>query len=238
MKEKDIPLVIVTSKTMAEIKHYVRKLDNRHPFVAENGGGIFFPEGYFEDYPGHDAEKRDGYEVITLGTHYEKLRRVMAELQAEGFNARGFGDMTAEEISNLTDLTPDEAALATERHFDEPFTCEGCDIEALVISIRRKGLHVAQGRLFHLIGENDKGEAVDALKGLYRAKFGDIVTAALGDSPTDIPMLERVDYPIAVRKDDGSYEPGFDMPNLIRADGTGPDGWNSAVTELIGKLGL
>jgi mannosyl-3-phosphoglycerate phosphatase len=237
LREKDIPMVIVSSKTMAEIEHYRRKLDNRHPFIAENGSVIFVPEGYFTYYLSYKSEKRDGYMVITLGAPYKRLRRVMAELQAEGFNARGFGDMTTEEISRLTNLTPEEAALATQRHFDEPFTCDGCDAESLGNSIRGKGLHLTQGRLFHLIGDNDKGKAVDVLKELYRAKFGHITTAALGDSPTDIPMLKCVDCPIAVQKDDGSFYPGLDMPNLIRADGIGPAGWNSAVMELIRKLG-
>jgi mannosyl-3-phosphoglycerate phosphatase len=236
IKEKDIPLVIVSSKTMSEIEHYRSKLQNQHPFIAENGGVIFVPEGYFVNYLSLNPEQRNVYEVITLGTPYERLRQVMAELQAEGFNALGFGDMTTEEISGLTDLSPEEATLAIQRSFDEPFTCRGCDIEALRNAIRQKGLNLTQGRLFHLIGDNDKGKAVEVLKGLYRAKLGDISTAALGDSPTDIPMLKSVDFPIVVQKDDGTYDPRLDVSGIVRAGGIGPEGWNSAVTEILRRF--
>ena len=41
IKEKDIPIILCSSKTRAEIEVYRKKLDNQHPFVSENGGGIF-----------------------------------------------------------------------------------------------------------------------------------------------------------------------------------------------------
>jgi mannosyl-3-phosphoglycerate phosphatase family protein len=236
LKEKDVPLVIVSSKTKAEIERYRSRLGNDHPFIAENGGGIFIPEGYFEDYAGLKPEREEGYDVITLGTPYGRLRGALVEIRNEGFNARGFGDMNAEEISTLTGLSTEEASLSMQRHFDEPFICDGCDIDSLRESVIGKGFNLTEGRLYHLIGDNDKGKAVEALKTLYRAKYGEISTAALGDSPTDISMLRSVDYPIAVQKDDGSYDERISMPNLIRAKGIGPAGWNASVTELVNSL--
>ena len=38
IKEKDIPLVLCSSKTKTEIDYYRKKLENDHPFVSENGG--------------------------------------------------------------------------------------------------------------------------------------------------------------------------------------------------------
>ena len=49
IKEKNIPLIICSSKTRSEIEYYREKLSNNHPFVSENGGGIFLPEGYFRN---------------------------------------------------------------------------------------------------------------------------------------------------------------------------------------------
>jgi len=236
LREKDIPLVIVSSKTAAEIEHYRHKLDNHHPFIAENGGGIFVPVEYFREYPGHKPVINNGYEIITLGTPYAKLRQAFAEIQSEGFNAKGFGDMSIGGISALTGLSPEEAALSVKRYFDEPFICDGCDLDALRNSITSRGLNLTEGRLFHLIGDNDKGKAVEVLKELYRANLGEIATAALGDSPTDIPMLRSVEHPIAVQKDDGSYDERLEMPGLIKADGIGPAGWNSAVVALVNSL--
>ena len=42
-----IPLVLCSSKTRAEIEPCRLSLHNRHPFISENGGGIFIPPGYF-----------------------------------------------------------------------------------------------------------------------------------------------------------------------------------------------
>ena len=38
-----IPIVLVSSKTRAEMDHLRVKLSISSPFISENGGGIFFP---------------------------------------------------------------------------------------------------------------------------------------------------------------------------------------------------
>jgi len=48
IKNEGIPLILCSSKTRAEMEVYRKRLDNSHPFVSENGGGIFIPEGYFQ----------------------------------------------------------------------------------------------------------------------------------------------------------------------------------------------
>lgn len=47
LKEKNIPLIICTSKTRAEIEKWRLELRTDHPFISENGGAIFIPKGYF-----------------------------------------------------------------------------------------------------------------------------------------------------------------------------------------------
>jgi mannosyl-3-phosphoglycerate phosphatase len=240
LADREVPVVIVTSKTKAEVDVYGSRLDNEHPFVVENGGGIFIPEGYF-NIPHKAAIESisdpgmEGYDVITIGTPYPALRKAMEQLRALGFDVRGFGDMDAEEISVVTALPVEEAARAKLRHFDEPFMFDG-DAEALAAAVRELGLHLTQGRLYHLLGENDKGKAVEILKKLYREELGDVAFIALGDSPTDEPMLRRVDYPVLVQKDDGTYDDRVSVPNLVRAPAPGPEGWNRAVLELLDAL--
>jgi mannosyl-3-phosphoglycerate phosphatase len=46
------------------------------------------------------------------------------------------------------------------------------------------------------------------LKGLYRKKYDEILTVAIGDSPNDIPMLKEVHYPILVQKPDDTTTHG------------------------------
>jgi mannosyl-3-phosphoglycerate phosphatase len=235
LRERDIPLVICSSKTRPEIDSYRKKLKNAHPFIAENGGGLYVPKGYFEDMGDYAAFESGGCNAIILGARYAELREALLGLRSEGFDLKGFGDMSVGEISALTGLKREEAALAREREFDEAFVFRG-DALKLRTAIRKKGLNMTEGRLFHLMGDSDKGKAVDILKELYKIKYRDPVFAALGDSPTDTPMLRNVDYPVLVKKDDGRYDEHVSAPNLIRAEGIGPEGWNRAVVELVNKL--
>jgi mannosyl-3-phosphoglycerate phosphatase len=238
IRQRSIPLILCSSKTRAEIEYYREKLANSHPFVSENGGGIFIPREYF-DFPlsaaPYPIEEGADYSIIRLGALYSDLRKAVKELQQEGFDVTGFGDMTAKEVASVTNLSVDEAVMAKERDFDEPLIYKGPShgLTRLFRSINQKGFNFTQGRFFHVLGASDKGMAVSILTDLYGMKYGDIRTIALGDSPNDIPMLERVDLPVVVKKQDGIYDPQIDMPKLIKAEGVGPAGWNKAVSDLI-----
>jgi mannosyl-3-phosphoglycerate phosphatase len=234
LRERDIPLVVCSSKTKTEIEHYRGKLANTHPFTSENGGGVFIPAGYFHIPPGkYSVEEEGGYSIIRLGARYADLRKAIEGLRREGFEVTGFGDMTAEEVSALTGLALQEAAMAKERNFDEPFIYKGTELKPLLDAIEAKGFRHTEGKLLHILGESSKGGAVDILVDLYREKHGDIVTIALGDSPNDREMLERADYPVVVQKPDGSYDPVLDIPGVIIAEGVGPAGWNKAIMRLL-----
>ena len=244
IKRKNIPLIICSSKTRAEIEHWREELDNDHPFISENGGGIFIPRAYFSDNDlnalAQRQEQTDAYTVLILGTPYATLRLALEELSKDDFTIKGFGDMNAAEVAQITELSLEDAELAKRREFDEPFVFSGeaTRIESLVVAIAAKGLRcVAGGRLFHITGDNDKGRAVTILTELYRKKFGEIITVALGDSPNDFRMLAHVDYPILVRNHRGEHDPRLTLPNLIKADGIGPEGWNKAVLSVVQDRG-
>jgi mannosyl-3-phosphoglycerate phosphatase len=239
IRERGIPLVICSSKTKAEIELYRRKLNNQHPFIAENGGGIFVPRGYFPvDALGCTVAVDADYQVIRLGAEYAELRRAMQWLREGGFEVKGFGDMPPDEVSQLTGLKPEEAAAAKKRNFDEPFLFHGdrAGLPLLHQAIRKRGFRFTEGRFFHLLGESDKGKAVAVLSYLYRAKHGEIVTIAIGDGPNDVPMLKSVNYPIIVKHPGGAFDPRIHLGWVIKAEGIGPEGWNKAVIEILSCL--
>jgi mannosyl-3-phosphoglycerate phosphatase len=236
-----IPLVLCSSKTRSEIELYRVKLNNDHPFICENGGGVFIPIGYFGPnviIPAHHRALNNQYDVITLGANYSELREAIIKLRKEGFSIKGFGDMSAEEISQVMELTIQEAKMAQQRDFDEPFFYEDKEqkIDDLLNSIKQKGLSATKGRIYHLLGQSDKGKAVSILIDLYKRKYGAVTTMGIGDSQNDLPMMEKVDIPIVVQKSDGTYDDSIMIPNLIRAQGIGPSGWNDAMISLIPKL--
>jgi mannosyl-3-phosphoglycerate phosphatase len=238
LKENNIPLVICSSKTRSEIEHYRRKLKNQHPFISENGGGIFIPKDYFKlkiKSLRLNIKEKEGYLVVTFGKPYQELRKALDELRLEGFDIKGFGDMSVKEISELTGLTSSEARLAKKRDFDEPFMFKGNanSLKKLGARIKSMGLNFTQGEFFHLMGNTNKGRAVEVLKEFYTRQCGGIVTIAIGDGLNDIEMLKRVDYPVVVKKPDGRYDRRIRLKDLIRANGIGPQGWNKAIIELL-----
>lgn len=238
----NVPLILCSSKTRTEIIHCRKKLNNAHTFISENGGGIYVNKEFqITNFALRIKEGKD-FNVIELGTSYKELRNALKELRAEGFDVKGFGDMTVDEVVQLTGLKPTDAKRAMKREFDEPFVfCGDRAGEAeLKRRIKGKGFNYTKGEFFHIMGESDKGRAVHIVKKMYAGKKGKIVTAALGDSENDIEMLRNVDYPVVVKKKDGTYNRKVtgSVKGCMKADGIGPVGWNKAVMELLTKNNL
>jgi len=214
------------------MESYRRRLDNRHPFISENGGGIFIPQGYFSSPV--EAEVSQGYYLIRLGMPYAEIRKRFVRLRAElHAGVRGFADMTIGEVAALTGLSENEAALAKQRDFDEVFVFDGAPDERFLQAIEASGLRWTQGQFFHIMGDHDKGRAVNLLKLHYQRERGAITCIGLGDSLNDLPLLQAVDHPVLVRHADGSFDPRIDIPGLLRTRYAGPAGWNEAVLQLL-----
>ena len=232
VKQKEIPLILCSSKTRAEIEFYRERLGNIHPFIAENGGGIYVPAGYFP-FRASD-EEREGYQLIALGLKHPEVRRRLAAIGDRlGIAVRGFGEMSADEVATLTGLTLAEARLAKQRDFTEPFVFADQPEERLLRGLEADGLRWTQGAFYHVMGDHDKGKAVDILRKLYQRQDGPVTIIGIGDSLNDLEFLRAADRPVLVRKEDGRHDARIDLPGLIRTDGIGPDGWNEAVHELL-----
>ena len=238
LKEKNIPLIICTSKTRAEIEKWRLELDNDHPFISENGGAIFIPKGYFSHKFCFEREKNN-YLVIELGTPYAQLKETLNQIRRSlQLKIKGFGDQSPEEVADLCGFSLEEARLAKKREYDEPFLPdEESAIQKIQEMASLSNLQVTRGgRFFHLMGENDKGKAIRLLSDIYRERTEHIETIALGDSLNDLPMLRAADHPVLIQKPDGSYDFEVKLPNLHLAPGIGPSGWSEAVLELLNRL--
>ena len=229
IKKKGIPLIICTSKTRAEIEYYRKLLKNYHPFISENGGAIFIPQDYF-DFNFPYQEKTNNYLVIELGTSYKILRKSLEEIKKAGFEIKGFGDMSVEEVAEDTGLSLEQAELAKQREYDEAFRLIRGEEEKLIKFIKEKSLNYTKGgRYFHLMGNNDKGKAVRIMTELLRQKYSSLITIGVGDSENDFKMLDEVAVPYLVMRKNKKY--ASDKYN--KAGGIGPEGWNLAVKKEI-----
>lgn len=238
LQARNTPLVLCSSKTRSEIAHLWRELALRDPFICENGGAICFPADYFP-FPVEDAKVQEDLSTIALGSKIADLRAALTESRA-GLDAkvRSFGEMDAEEVSQLTGLSIEQASLALQREYDEPFVVEGKDTERLFTALRARGLSVTfGGRLFHVTGGHDKGRAVRRLQALYRRIDPACVSVGLGNSANDLPLLREVDRPILIRNVDGAYDPQVlrAMPEVEKTHEPGPAGWNTAIAKILAE---
>ncbi len=241
IKRKDIPLILCSSKTRAEIEVYRKLLKNYHPFIPENGGAVFVPRKYFKTKLKGFVDK-PGYWVKELGVTYPLLRKKLVQVTSKfGQPVYGFGDMNPKEIASLCKITYKDAELAKWREYDETFyflkSVDEVTLKEMQAEFAKEGLTLVKGtRFFHLTGQNDKGKAAEILKELYQKESGTKCKAiGLGDSLNDLPLLQACDIAYLVKKPDGSYDKDVlaqVKPNL--AEGIGPEGWNKAVLEVVG----
>ena len=234
-----VPLILVSSKTRTEMDVLRHELGLISPFISENGGGIFFPEEGSDPVP-PDTVLEDGLWKWSLGLPYHSLVKALQEIRdALGWKIRGFSDMSLEEISDLTGLDLESSRLASLREYDEPFILVEeveRDPHALNEAAKQRGLNVTRGgRFYHLHGKNDKGVAIDKLVAWYVQHHAHVVTMALGDSPNDFSMLQKVTHPVLIRS--SRQFPGLQemIPALQVTKEKGPKGWNAAVLEILNK---
>ena len=239
MKENGIPLIPCTSKTHKEVIALRKKLGINDPFICENGSAIFIEKTYFAGFiPG--SEEKEGFRVVSLGKKYEDVVAFLNELKENhALPARGFHEMGTEEIAALTGLSLKESMLAKQRSFSEPFILlenEGDKLNKLLPLIKKRGFRLLRGnRFYHLLGQSDKGKALMYLKNLFE-KYGagnTYKTIAVGDSLNDLDMLKAATIPILVKKANGHYQPGINLPDLIYSEDTGPRGFARSVLSIL-----
>lgn len=236
LKARGVPIVFCSAKTRPEQEIYRRELALFHPFIVENGAAIFIPRDYFP-FPFVHHKAMDDLLAIELAIPRDRVTRLLATIRRENnFPFRGFNDMSAAEVAEITGLSLQGARLAKQREYDEPVrleTSEGTKIREFLARTEEAGLNWHYGgRLYHIMGGGGKGKAVKTLTALYRQMHGDIRTIGLGNGLNDLSMLSQVDIPILVQKRDGSWE-DMDLSRLRKVRGAGPVGWSRAIAEIF-----
>ena len=226
LQELGIPVIPVSSKTLAELKEIRQQLHLKGPAVAENGSVIAYP----------------GEPVQVAPPGYHLVRDFLIDRRANpDFDTFGFGDMSLEEVMEHTGLPREDAKRAMKRLASEPFLWRGNSesLSEFRRDVKASGMRLLQGgRFMHLLGDTDKGKAVELVINHLRKKGKAITrTIALGDSANDRDMLLAVDNPVIIRKPDGSHLSLAERPDAILTDQPGPAGWNQAIQQLIQQWG-
>ena len=237
LRRLEIPVVLTSSQTRGVVAAHARAMELGTPFVAESGGAVVVPEGYFgHKVPG--SETRDGYDVLSLGVPRRDLARALAEMATKiGARVRGIASLGLSEVQRLTGLSRGAARLALEREHEETFVVEDeASLAALAQAAGERKLRVRRGRrFFHLSGGTDKGRAARVLMGLFEAAGRRLTSIGLGDAPNDLALLTAVQQPIVIPGPDGTADPALaeGLPGAQLAPRPGPAGWNAAVLSVL-----
>ncbi|MGE5175226.1 MAG: HAD-IIB family hydrolase [Hyphomicrobiales bacterium] len=241
---RGVPLVLTSSKTRAEIEAWRARLDNRDPFIAENGAALFVPEGPLAarlDGVPPVPSRAAGLARVEFGARYDVLRRALPQIaQRLGVGLRGFGDMSRSEVGRLTALSGPDLARSLEREYDEPFLPDRElsteEWERLAADAGGLGLRVTRGgRFHHLHGESSKGRAARHLIAAIEAEGGAAISLGLGDGPNDAELLLATTEAAIVAKPDGTHDARLAaaVPAARRTRGIGPVGFTEAVLAFL-----
>ncbi len=245
LKKKGIPVIPVTSKTRQEVETLIHELGIEDPFVVENGSGIFVPLNYkklYKDFDIPTGKIYGDYALKSLGCTYEDARNGLRKLEQKlNVELKGFGDLSEDEVQQLTGLPLSDVKEAKAREFTEPFVLpegiEPNDIEEAATEIGFRVL--VGGRFCHLLSrEAGKGKAVNWLLKQYQSIYLDkeITTIGLGDSPNDIELLQAVQYAVIIPGKMGKPNPKLVEKGLGRwiiSHAPAPEGWASSVQDIL-----
>jgi mannosyl-3-phosphoglycerate phosphatase len=246
LERRKIAFVLLTTRTREEIEPLRRKMGHNHPFVTENGGGIFFPDGYFSlRIPG--AVRVARYLSVAQGRPYAEVCEALDEIAEDSaVGVAGFHHMSLREVADNTGLRPRSAELARAREFDEPFYFTSADDKAIarfVEAARERGFDTRRGRTFwHLSAKCDAARAVRTLAQLFReATHIKLRLVGIGGGQEDLPWLRAVDHAILLpdsREPTQPSEHPLEDPGrtrtIVMGDAPGAVGWNKAILNIIG----
>lgn len=197
LREKNIPLILCSSKTAAEMLRIQKLLGLQGlPLIAENGAVVELDSRWqtHPDFPRQIA-----------GASHAEISAVINKLRTRSsFKFTTFDDVDESTIAEWTGLTHAQASLT--RLHEASVTLIWRDSDERMADFTRQlndlGLQFVQGaRFWHVLDASaGKDQAANGLIDLYQRQWKRRpVTVGLGDGPNDAPLLEAMDYAVIVK---------------------------------------
>lgn len=235
LQDKQIPVILNTSKTYAETVTIRETLGIEDAFIVENGSCIYLPESHFAKP--ENAGQRDEYLSLVLGASHQEINDVLQSIGLADDAAIRLSQCTVEQTIELTGLNEAQAQQAIAREFSEPLIWRDDDSSLLSFQqqLKQYGLSTLQGgRFLHVIGDCDKGRATQVLIGLYG---DDVKTIVLGDSANDAAMLSVGDISVIVNSPSNYQLQELITPD-IQTQAPAPKGWREAIETSLEQIHL
>lgn len=138
-----IPCVWLTTRSRSQLDEPRRKCRHAHPFVAEDGCGVYLPEDYFHLRPETSGSRsgRSGkgwtlrlgrFTCIPVAQPLPAAAEALESLSAEtGVPTVTLRSLSSRELAQNTGLPARQAELARQRDFDELFFFAGASNEQI-----------------------------------------------------------------------------------------------------------
>lgn len=242
LESKGIPVIPITSKTMAELVPLRKLLNNQHPFIIENGAAIYIPQGYFLQQPANSKSTDNFWVIKNAAARKTWLELLHSETDEFADEYQTFDSIFQqhgiEGIAELTGLSSKMANLANKREFSEPvhWTGTAARKKLFIKKMQSLGATVLQGgRFLNIGGDTDKGCALLQLENLYlqQAEQSSCETLAIGDSGNDISMLEQASSALIIKSNNHSPPKLNRRENTAISVKTGPNGWADGVADWL-----
>lgn len=230
------PVILNSSKTLAELQPLANKLHNPHPLIAENGNVIATPNDYFQ-YSNATLDKP--YAITRMGMPYQQICEIVTELKSLlQLKFRSFHEMGVEGVMQTTGLSHEQATLACQRQCSEPVQWLDSQhaLNQFKEALYEYRLSITHGgRFIHIMQDINKGDAMHCLLQQYQRHFPQThwQTVALGDGNNDVPMLQRADIAVLIHNPAAKAPNTSKIPGLIRISEPGPKGWHQAMQQII-----
>ena len=205
LQQADVPIVLCSGKTRAEIEQIQHELGIDHPFVCERDGAVFIPARYFDfDIP--RAREVAGYLAVEFGMPYTDVVDALHHTARRlAIDVVGFNDMSVDDVAADCDLPLPQARLAMLREYGEHFRVLGpCDDARprLFKALASAGLRCEPGTPYDHVGAPVRdGTGVKFLSSLYERAYGPLLSLGLVDTPADASILPFVDRRILMEDD-------------------------------------
>ncbi|MEM7304820.1 MAG: HAD-IIB family hydrolase, partial [Pseudomonadota bacterium] len=239
LNKLNIPVIPCTSKTFAEMEVIRAELENKHPFVIENGAAVYIPMAYF-DAPPNDLDEVNGYYVKAFVKDRHHWQSILGKFDLHSNKAfLTFEQAGTTKIAEMTGLRLEQARLANERQYGEPLQWQGTESEYHTFKQyidQQGGKLLKGGRFVHLSGECDKGKSLNWLMDLFKSHNPNqnLISIALGDSQNDVAMIEAADYGILIQSPVHHFPETRKM--VYKTKATGSKGWVEGIMHVFNTL--
>jgi predicted mannosyl-3-phosphoglycerate phosphatase (HAD superfamily) len=147
-----VPAVWLTARSRLQFDEPRRKLGHAHPFIGEDGCGVYLPEDYFHLRPESGDSRSRKTRTLRFGRFTciplaeplpaasDALESLSEETEVPVVTLRS---LSVRELVQNTGLPPREAELARQRDFDELFFfagSSGAQIERFLADGRKQGI--------------------------------------------------------------------------------------------------